>query len=65
MSTFLNSGIILIKIRARFMIYTEDGVFISEVKFDDTNASKIEKKVRELDDENYHYEVTVKTLKAH
>jgi hypothetical protein len=35
MSTFLDDGKILIKIRRRFMIFTSDGAFIDEVEFND------------------------------
>jgi len=44
MSTFLEDGNILIKIRARYMVYSQAGNFINEVKFDDTNLGKINKK---------------------
>jgi hypothetical protein len=35
MSTFLDNGKIMIKIRRRFMIFTHDGAFIDEVDFND------------------------------
>ena len=35
MSTFLENGKILVKIRRRFMIFTGDGAFIDEVDFND------------------------------
>ena len=40
MSTFLEDGKILIKIRRRFMVFTADGAFIDEVKFDDSQINK-------------------------
>lgn len=40
MSTFLEDGKILIKIRRRFMVFTADGAFIDEVKFDDAQINK-------------------------
>jgi hypothetical protein len=66
MSTFLEDGNILIKIRARYMVYTQDGNFINEVKFDDTNLGKINRKNKYDDsDSDYHHEVTIKSLKEH
>jgi len=35
MSTFLDNGKILIKIRRRFMIFTGDGAFIDECEFNE------------------------------
>jgi hypothetical protein len=35
MSTFLEDGKIMIKIRRRYMIFTSDGAFIDEVEFND------------------------------
>jgi hypothetical protein len=35
MSTFLENGKILVKIRRRFMIFTGDGAFIAETEFND------------------------------
>ena len=35
MSTFLENGKILVKIRRRFMIFTGDGNFIAETEFND------------------------------
>lgn len=40
MSTFLEDGKILIKIRRRFMVFTAEGAFLDEVKFDDTLINK-------------------------
>ena len=36
MSTFLESGKIMVKCRRRFMIFTNDGHFIDEVDFNDS-----------------------------
>jgi hypothetical protein len=36
MSTFLEDGKILIKIRNRFMVFTPNGAFIDEAQFDDS-----------------------------
>ena len=35
MSTFLESGKIMIKIRRRYMVFTSDGAFIDEIEFND------------------------------
>lgn len=35
MSTFLQSGKILIKIRRRFMVFNSNGAFIDEIEFND------------------------------
>ena len=35
MSSFLDDGKILVKIRRRFMVFTGDGAFIDEVEFND------------------------------
>lgn len=42
MSTYLEDGKILIKIRRRFMIFTSDGAFIDEVEFNDDLLKTIE-----------------------
>jgi hypothetical protein len=36
MSTFLQDGKILIKIRKRYMVFTSNGAFIDEAQFDDS-----------------------------
>lgn len=42
MSTFLENGKILVKIRRRFMIFTGDGAFIDEVTFNDDILNQVE-----------------------
>ena len=42
MSTFLQNGNILVKIRRRFMLFTADGGFIEEISFDDSALEEIE-----------------------
>jgi hypothetical protein len=42
MSSFLEDGKILMKIRRRFMIFTNDGAFIDEVEFNDDMLKDIE-----------------------
>ena len=46
MSTFLENGNILVKVRNRFMIFTENGAFIDEVEINDDilNYAEIPKK---------------------
>jgi hypothetical protein len=40
MSTYLEDGKILVKIKSRFMVFTANGAFIDEVVFDDGAAPK-------------------------
>lgn len=42
MSSFLEDGKILMKIRRRFMVFTADGAFIDEVEFNDDILQEIE-----------------------
>ena len=42
MSSFLEDGKILMKIRRRFMVFTSDGEFIDEVEFNDDILQEVE-----------------------
>jgi hypothetical protein len=42
MSSFLNDGKILVKIRRRFMVFTSDGAFIDEVEFNEDILNEVE-----------------------
>ena len=53
MSTFLESGKILIKIRRRFMVFTGDGAFIDEIEFN--NESLKNNEITEKDKPKINY----------
>lgn len=62
MSSFLESGKIMIKIRRRFMIFTSDGAFIDEVEFNEDLLNKNE--ISDKDKPKMNYK-TFKEQKAH
>lgn len=62
MSTFLENGKIMIKIRRRFMIFTNDGAFIDEVEFNDDILKTNELNDKDRPKINYQ---TFKEQKAH
>ena len=53
MSTFLESGKILIKIRRRFMVFTGDGAFIDEIEFNED--SLIDNEITQKDKPKINY----------
>jgi hypothetical protein len=59
MSTFLNDGKILIKIRRRFMVFNINGEFIDEVEFDDDTL--IDQKP--LEERNDRPSITLKSFR--